>query len=81
MQEHKINFDGDNGFAEDYTPPKPYQSWGTEFVIAIEDEKDHKPQHIMVMFFNKMMGRPQILLLLNTGDKIGNTKIIQLMSL
>ena len=54
--EHKINFDfmETMGFAEDYIPPKPYQSWGTEFVIAVEDEKDFiSLQHIMVMFFEQ----------------------------
>jgi len=54
--EHKINFDfmETMGFAEDYMPPKPYQSWGTEFVILVEDEKDFiSLQHIMVMFFEQ----------------------------
>ena len=38
--EYKINFDfmETMGFVENYTPSKPYQSWGTEFVIAVEDE-------------------------------------------
>ena len=54
--EHKINFDfmETMGFIEDYIPSKPYQSWGTEFVIAVEDEKDFiSLQHIMVMFFEQ----------------------------
>ena len=54
--EHKINFDfmETMGFVENYTPSKPYQSWGTEFVIAVEDEKDFiSLQHIMVMFFEQ----------------------------
>ena len=54
--EHKINFDfmETMGFTKDYIPPKPYQSWGTEFVIAVEDEKDFiSLQHIMVMFFEQ----------------------------
>ena len=57
--EHKVNFDfmETMGFVEDYTPPKPYQSWGTEFVIAVEDEKDFiSLQHIMVMFFEQNDG-------------------------
>ena len=38
--EHKINFDfmETMGFTKDYIPSKPYQSWGTEFVIAVEDK-------------------------------------------
>ena len=54
--EHKVNFDfmETMGFVENYTPQKPYQSWGTEFVIAIEDENDFiSLQHIMVMFFEQ----------------------------
>tara|TARA_B100000902_G_scaffold9518_1_gene11802 strand:+ start:242 stop:1366 length:1125 start_codon:yes stop_codon:yes gene_type:complete len=54
--EHKINFDfmETMGFVENYMPSKPYQSWGTEFVIAVEDEKDFiSLQHIMVMFFEQ----------------------------
>ena len=54
--EYKVNFDfmETMGFVEEYTPPQPYQSWGTEFVIAVEDEKDFiSLQHIMVMFFEQ----------------------------
>ena len=54
--EYKVNFDfmETMGFVENYTPQKPYQSWGTEFVIAIEDENDFiSLQHIMVMFFEQ----------------------------
>ena len=54
--EYKVNFDfmETMGFVEDYTPPQPYQSWGTEFVIAVEDEKDFiSLQHIMVMIFEQ----------------------------
>ena len=52
--EHKVNFDfmETMGFVEDYVPQKPYQSWGTEFVMVIEDKQDFiSLQHIMVMFF------------------------------
>ena len=53
--EHKINFDFMETmgfFLKDYIPSKPYQSWGTEFVIAVEDEKDFiSLQHIMVNVF------------------------------
>ena len=54
--EHKVNFDfmETMGFVENYTPQKPYQSWGTEFVTVIEDEKNFiSLQHIMVMFFEQ----------------------------
>mgnify|MGYP001181218388 CR=1 FL=1 len=54
--EHKMNFDfmETMGFVENYMPSKPYQSWGTEFVIVLEDEKDFiSLQHIMVMFFEQ----------------------------
>ena len=39
--EFKVNFDFMEtvGFVEGYAPEKPYQSWGTEFVIAIEEEE------------------------------------------
>ncbi len=53
---HKVNFDfmETMGFVENYMPQKPYQSWGTEFVIVIEDEGDYiSLQHIMVMFFEQ----------------------------
>ncbi|GAB3283764.1 DUF6607 family protein [Parahaliea aestuarii] len=40
------------GFTPDYTPPRPYQSWGTEFVYVLADEPDFiSLQHIMVMKF------------------------------
>ena len=40
------------GFVEGYSPPRPYQSWGTEFVIVVEEEEDFiSLQHIMVMYF------------------------------
>ena len=51
----KVNFDfmETMGFIEGYVPEKPYQSWGTEFVVAIEEEKNFiSLQHIMVMYFN-----------------------------
>ena len=40
------------GFVEDYTPPAPYQSWGTEYVYVVADAPDFiSLQHIIVMFF------------------------------
>ena len=54
--EYKVNFDfmETMGFVENYMPAKPYQSWGTEFVIVVEDTKNFIAlQHIMVMFFEK----------------------------
>jgi len=52
--EHKINFDFMEtvGFYEDFEPQKPYQSWGTEFVTVVKDEKYFiSLQHVMVMFY------------------------------
>lgn len=57
--EFKVNFDFMEtvGFVEGYAPEKPYQSWGTEFVIAIEEEEKFiSLQHIMVMYFNQPDG-------------------------
>jgi len=54
--EHKVNFDfmETMGFEVNYKPSQPYQSWGTEFVIVLEDKKDFiSLQHIMVMFFEQ----------------------------
>ncbi|MEM7002345.1 MAG: DUF6607 family protein [Pseudomonadota bacterium] len=39
------------GFAEDYSPPAPYQSWGTEYVYVVADDPDFiSLQHVLVMF-------------------------------
>ena len=57
--EYKVNFDfmETMGFVENYMPAKPYQSWGTEFVIVAEDKKNFiSLQHIMVMFFERADG-------------------------
>jgi hypothetical protein len=57
--EFKANFDfmETMGFVSNYKPQKPYQSWGTEFVIAIEEKEDFiSLQHIMVMFFEQEDG-------------------------
>ena len=38
------------GFSEGYTPSRPYQSWGTEYVYVVADEPDFiSLQHILVM--------------------------------
>ena len=38
------------GFAEDYKPSRPYQSWGTEYVYVVEDRPEFVSlQHILVM--------------------------------
>lgn len=45
------------GFVEGYTPPRPYQSWGTEYVYVVADEPDFVSlQHIIVMFFETPEG-------------------------
>lgn len=39
------------GYATDYKPAAPYQSWGTEYIHVVEDRGDFiSLQHIMVMF-------------------------------
>ena len=46
------------GFLEDYVPSQPYQSWATEYVKVIEDEKDFiSLQHITVMYFKQAGGQ------------------------
>ena len=57
--EYKVNFDfmETMGFVDGYMPSKPYQSWGTEFVVVVKDERDFiSLQHIMVMFFEEADG-------------------------
>ncbi|MBN7797199.1 DUF6607 family protein [Parahaliea mediterranea] len=45
------------GFTPGYTPPRPYQSWGTEYVYVVADEPDFiSLQHIMVMVFESADG-------------------------
>ena len=45
------------GFVEGYVPTQPYQSWATEYVKVIEDEKDFiSLQHITVMYFKQANG-------------------------
>lgn len=40
------------GFSDNYSPPRPYQSWGTEYVYIVDDKpKFISLQHIIVMFF------------------------------
>ncbi|GAA6185316.1 DUF6607 family protein [Aliiglaciecola sp. NS0011-25] len=40
------------GFTPDYSPSRPYQSWGTEYVYVAEDKGDFiSLQHVMVMYF------------------------------
>ncbi|MEM7079749.1 MAG: DUF6607 family protein [Pseudomonadota bacterium] len=39
------------GFAPDYEPKAPYQSWGTEYVYVVADEPEFVSlQHVLVMF-------------------------------
>ena len=40
------------GFVDGFTPDRPYQSWGTEYVYVVADEPDFVSlQHVIVMFF------------------------------
>jgi len=46
------------GFVEGYSPDRPYQSWGTEYVYVVADEPDFiSLQHIIVMFFETPDGQ------------------------
>ena len=46
------------GFVDDYVPAQPYQSWATEYVKVIEDEKDFiSLQHITVMYLSKLTAK------------------------
>ncbi len=46
------------GFQADYTPPKPYFSWGTELVVVLEDSEDFiSLQHALVMYFKDKEGK------------------------
>ena len=57
---YRVSFDfvETMGFGEDYTPPKPYFSWGTEHVQVIEhEEKFISLQHTLVMFFKDEEGK------------------------
>ena len=39
------------GFAPEFAPQRPYQSWGTEYIYVVEDTGTHITlQHIMAMF-------------------------------
>ncbi|MDA0345909.1 MAG: hypothetical protein O3C43_10490 [Verrucomicrobia bacterium] len=45
------------GFTKDYSPPKPYFSWGTEHVSVIEDTHTYiSLQHTLVMYFENETG-------------------------
>ena len=45
------------GFVEDYSPPRPYQSWGTEFVVVVDEKDDFiSLQHVMVISFEPEKG-------------------------
>ncbi len=46
------------GFENDYSPKPPYQSWGTEYVYVVKDEKNFiSLQHILVMRFIQENGK------------------------
>lgn len=40
------------GYVPNFTPSRPYKSWGTEYVYVVENSKEFiSLQHILVMFF------------------------------
>ena len=42
------------GFVKDYRPKQPYQSWATEFVEVVDEEKNFiSLQHVIVMYFKQ----------------------------
>jgi hypothetical protein len=48
------------GFTPGFTPSRPYQSWGTEFIYVVEDEGTFiRLQHLMVMFVTDREGKLQ----------------------
>ena len=53
------------GYTPEFTPSRPYQSWGTEYVYVAEDKKDFiSLQHIMVMFIQQddgSMSEPMVM--------------------
>jgi hypothetical protein len=48
------------GFTPGYAPPRPYQSWGTEYIYVVEDRGTFiRLQHLMVMFVADREGKVQ----------------------
>ena len=48
------------GFTPGFTPSRPYQSWGTEFIYVVEDGGTFiRLQHLMVMFIADREGKVQ----------------------
>jgi hypothetical protein len=48
------------GFRPGFTPDRPYQSWGTEYVYVVHDEPDYVAlQHVLVMFMKTKEGDVQ----------------------
>lgn len=46
------------GFSEDYSPPQPYFSWGTERVIVLDESEGFiSLQHALVMYFKDKEGK------------------------
>ncbi|WP_338689140.1 DUF6607 family protein [Haloferula helveola] len=57
--DYRVSFDflETLGFSDDYTPPRPYFSWGTEHVEVLESsEKFIQLQHTLVMYFKNEEG-------------------------
>jgi hypothetical protein len=48
------------GFTPGFTPSRPYQSWGTEYIYVVEDTGTFiRLQHLMVMFVTDRDGKVQ----------------------
>lgn len=57
---YRVSFDfiETMGFTEDYKPPRPYFSWGTEQVSVLADEPEFiSLQHTLVMYFKDEDGK------------------------
>ncbi len=57
---YRVSFDfiETMGFQPDYTPPKPYFSWGTEHIQILENNpKSISLQHTLVMYFKAKDGK------------------------
>jgi len=59
---HRTSFDflETVGFTPGFTPSRPYQSWGTEYIYVVEDSGTFiRLQHLMVMFIADRDGNVQ----------------------
>ena len=69
------------GYLSPYVPPRPYQSWGTEYVYVVREEEDFiSLQHILVMFMqeeNSKIKGPFVIKHWRQDWKFENTLLIE----